>query len=112
MATAKNAVVAKHALSRRSLRIDYRFRLIGRAPASGRRPFDRHQPVRRMNGANAAPRAVLKRVFVIGRVPRALPGTVEFRQHFLGRGASGIDNTFQWLKVTGLVPAEVVEAAA
>src|SRR4030088_399349 len=75
-------------------------------------PFDRHQPVRWMNGAKLVQRADLKRVFLIGRFHRAVPGAMEFLQHLLGRGAPRIDNPLQRLEMTALVTAKLIDAAA
>ena len=54
-----------------------------------------------MNGAQP----VLKRVFVIGRLDRAMPGAVELLQHFLGRAAAGIENPFQRLEMAAFIAA-------
>src|SRR5260370_26949497 len=79
-------------------------------------PFDRHQPVRWMNGRRpsirADQRSDLERVFLVGRFHRAAPRAVEFLQHLLGRGAAGIDNPLQRLEMTALVTAKVIGAAA
>jgi hypothetical protein len=53
MAT-KKADVTKHALSRRRPHIRNGFRLTDLTAVRGR-PFDRHQPVRQMNGGESAP---------------------------------------------------------
>jgi hypothetical protein len=53
MAT-KNADATKHALSRRRPHIRDGFRLTDLTAVRGR-PFDRHQPVRQMNGGESAP---------------------------------------------------------
>src|SRR3984957_13780340 len=115
MAKAKKADIAKHAVSRRALPIRCRFRLIGLNRLRGL-PFDRHEPVRRMNGAKAggakAGPADLEGVFVVGRLHRAMPGPVELLQHLLRRAVSGIEDPLQRLEVTGLVTAGVVDAAA
>src|SRR5260221_11167957 len=75
-------------------------------------PFDRHQPVRWMNGRRpsirADQRSDLERVFLIGRFHRAAPRAVEFLQHLLRRVASAIDNPLQRLKITALLPPKVI----
>src|SRR5258708_11586130 len=77
-------------------------------------PFDRHQPVPWMNGAKGSPpepqQSDLERVFLIGRFHRTAPRAVEFLQHFLGRGASAIDNPVQRLDITALLTAKVIGA--
>src|SRR5260370_23034372 len=79
-------------------------------------PFDRHQPVRRMNGRRlsmqADQRSDLERVFLIGCFDRTAPWAMEFLQHLLGRSASGIDNALQRLEVTALLTAQSIGAAA
>jgi hypothetical protein len=56
MAT-KKADVTKHALSRRRPHIRDGFRLTDLTADRGR-PFDRHQPVRQMNGGESAPPSI------------------------------------------------------
>src|SRR5260370_4766621 len=79
-------------------------------------PFDRHQPVRRMNGRRlsmqADQRSDLERVFLVGWFDRTAPWAMEFLQHLLGRGASGIDDPLQRLEMTALVTAKAIGAAA
>src|SRR5581483_3704072 len=53
-----------------------------------------------------------KRVLVIGRLDRALPGAVELLQHLLGGRAAAIDDAVERLEVTGLVAAEMIEMTA
>ena len=65
-----------------------------------------------MNGEKACQRADLKRVFVVGRFHRAVPGAMEFLQHLLGRAATAVDNPLQRLEVAALVTAEVIDALA
>src|SRR6266700_1616642 len=111
--------------------------LVGRGGAG--QPFDRRQPVRRMNGNRSAgtqasvkpassetraPRQdegitpsltrVIrsKCVFVIGGFDRTVPGTVEFLQHLFRRRMSGFDDTVQRLEVAGFVPSEMIDVAA
>src|SRR5260370_34278557 len=79
-------------------------------------PFDRHQPVRRMNGRRlsmqADQRSDLERVFLICWFDRTAPWAMEFLQHLLRRGASGIDNALQRLETTAPRPAKAIRAAS
>src|ERR1700727_420737 len=85
MAIAEKASTIKHALSRKPPNIRDCFQLIDQ---------------------------VLERVFVIGRLDRIPPGTMEFLKHLLGRGMAGVDNPVQRLEMTGLVTAEMIDVPA
>src|SRR3984893_9368515 len=87
----------------RLLSINWTFALFGRR-------FDRHEPVRLMNGvrarrSTARQHADLESVFLVDRFHRTLPRAVKFLQHLLGRCPYTVDRPLQWFEMTGLVAA-------
>ena len=74
-------------------------------------PFERHQPVRRMNGPKVGQTVILKRVFPIDGLHGTAPLAVEFVQHLFRRRAARIEDAFQRFEVAALVAAELVDVA-
>src|SRR5439155_187379 len=92
------ATNAKNAFARRSCSI--------------RPSFERHQPVRWMNGPRVKQPVTLKRVFLIDGLHGTAPLTVEFVQHFFRRRAARFEDALQRFEVAALVTAGMVDAVA
>src|SRR5206468_8257918 len=103
-------------LSRRKtgtgLPCDKREKAFARRTRSIRPSFERHQPVRWMNGPKVKQPVKLKRVFLIDGLHGTTPLAIEFVQHFFRRRAARFEDALQRFEVAALVAAGVIDAVA
>src|SRR5258705_8890080 len=83
-----------------------------RRSCSIRPSFERHQPVRWMNGPKVKQPVKLKSVFLIDGLHGTAPLAAEFVQHFFRRRAARFEDALQRFEVAALVTAGMIDAVA